>query len=301
MHAEPAAARPPLRARGVGVQPGHVLPRLAAVIGAQQRGGHDSRPDPAILVRAAGADVPGPLARGKLAASQPVAPSSSEWKMAGAPSLGFAAQSVPRLSRTTWQTSCLTRDGPDPPFPAPAIGAEEIDAIFRSGQTRTSTAVACAMSLGSPSIHKLSRLVRVYVHSRTSVPKWQQRSSRDGSRTRVPVVGNRIYELPGQDQGSRPGPVRRPETGRYWPPIARPCGDTPTTPPPRCGVTITAGRSAKGLRPSVSCSSTSNAAPRRCSRTMARRSAASSTRPPRAVLMRYEPCGIAASSSSPRR
>src|SRR5918995_2952313 len=71
VHAEPAATRPPFRSRRVGVQPGHVLPCLAAVIGAQQRGGHHPGPDPAILIGATGADMPCPLACGQLAAWQP--------------------------------------------------------------------------------------------------------------------------------------------------------------------------------------------------------------------------------------
>jgi hypothetical protein len=71
VHAESTATRPPFRTGRVGVETGYILPGLTAVIGTQQRRGHDPCPDPPILVGAAGTNMPDPLAGGKFAASLP--------------------------------------------------------------------------------------------------------------------------------------------------------------------------------------------------------------------------------------
>ena len=63
----------------------------------------------------------------------------------------------------------------------------------------------------------------------------------------------------------------------------------PRLAPPRCSVIRTSGRSTNGLRLMTSSSMTSKPAPPRWPDVMACRSATSSTRPPRAVLIRTTP------------
>jgi hypothetical protein len=116
--------------------------------------------------------MPGALARGKIAASQPGLTLVLGVEDGRRAILGVGCRPERAAAVADHMADIVPDQGRTrhTPIPAPAIGAEEIDAVFRSDKDKNIDRCSLRHVAWIPQ-HQLSRPVRVYVHSRTSVPK----------------------------------------------------------------------------------------------------------------------------------